>query len=294
MTPHDPSVKTRFRQHLRSASERLLRPLKRVRGGIVWGAALLTLSVLAQAPESARDHVVIVLDASGSMAGRIQPETPVDRMTAAKVALLKVTQKLSTNTHSGLLVFSDPRLKDDWVYPLGPLNLARLREAIRQPQPGAGTPLGAYLKKGADRLLQAREEHHGYGTYRLLVVTDGEAQDADLVERYTPEITRRGLTLDVIGVAMAQRHTLARLASSYRPANDSAALDRAVSEVLAEGGNAPGSPAIPAADFELLRALPVGLATAAVEALSQVENTPIGDRRTGSIPPDGARPRRQP
>jgi len=246
-----------------------------------WMACCIPL--LVRANDTARDYVVIVLDASGSMAGKISPDAPLDRMTAAKQALLKVSRRIPTNTHIGLLVFSDPRLKDDWVYPLGPRDPDRLRQAILRPQPGAGTPLGAYLKKGADRLLEMRTEQHGYGTYRLIVVTDGEAQDADLVDRYTPEITRKGMTLDVIGVGMAQRHTLARHAHSYRAANDPAALDRALSEVFAEVGGAGGRNAVTAADFDLLRSIPLPVAAAALEALGKVENTPIG---VAPVPPN--------
>lgn len=247
-----------------------------LRGIVVSGVLALTATTRLAAQTSPQDHVVIILDASGSMAGRFQSETPLDRMTAAKQALLKVAQKISTNTQIGLLVFSDPHLKSDWVYPLGPMDFRRLRDAILLPQPGAGTPLGAYLKKGADRLLEARDEQHGYGTYRLIVVTDGEAQDGDLVERYTPEINRRGLILDVIGVAMSQQHTLARLAHSYRAANDARALDRALSAVFAEiGGNNETGRMTPA-DYELLRPFPIPVAAAAVDALSESLTGPLG------------------
>ncbi len=233
-----------------------------------------------RADDPARDYIVVVLDASGSMAGRLGPSTAIDRMTAANLSLLKVNQQLSTNTHIGLLVFGDPRLPEDWVYPLARLDRARLRAAIQAPKPGAGTPLGAYLKKGADRLLEARAQEHGYGTYRLVVVTDGEAQDPELVERYTPEIIRKGLTLDLISVAMAQRHTLARLAHSHRPANDPEAMNRALAEVFAEIGGQPGRQAVTPADFDLLKSIPTPVAAAALEALARVENSPIGDTTT--------------
>ena len=242
-------------------------------------------SSAVRADDLARDYIVVVLDASGSMAGRLGSTTALDRMTAAKLALIKVSQQLSTNTHIGLLVFGDPRLPDDWVYPLARLDRARLRAAIQMPKPGAGTPLGAYLKKGADRLLEARAQEHGYGTYRLLVVTDGEAQDPDLVERYTPEIIRKGLTLDLISVAMAQRHTLARLAHSHRAANDPEAMNRALAEVFAEIGGQPGRQAVTLADFDLLKSIPTPVAAAALEALSQVENSPIGGSNTANQRP---------
>lgn len=269
-----------------SSAIRLLKTLLWVWVG--WGSL-----ILARAEDTPRNYVVIVLDASGSMAGKLSPDAPLDRMTAAKQALLKVSRQIPTNTHIGLLVFSDPRLKDDWVYPLGLREPERLRQAILRPQPGSGTPLGAYLKKGADRLLEARTEQHGYGNYRLIVVTDGEAQDGELVDRFTPEITRKGLTLDVIGVGMTQKHTLARHAHSYRAANDTAALDRALSEVFGEVGGKDGGNAVSAADFDLIRSIPLPVAAAALEALAKVDNTPIGGAGATNVPAAN-RARRQP
>ena len=76
------------------------------------------------------------------------------------------------------------------------------------------------MKKGADTLLKARKSQYGYGSYRLLVVTDGEASDPGLVERFTPDIISRGIITDVIGVDMNKAHTLATKVHSYRSAND--------------------------------------------------------------------------
>ena len=85
------------------------------------------------------------------------------------------------------------------------------------------------MKRGADALLKAREKQFGYGTYRLLIVTDGEAGDPRLVESFTPDIISRGITIDVIGVEMPSRHTLATRVHSYRNANDPESLRQAIS-----------------------------------------------------------------
>ena len=55
---------------------------------------------------------------------------------------------------------------------------------------------------------------------QLLVVTDGEANDAGLVDGYTPDIISRGITIDAIGVEMQSRRTLANMVHSYRNADD--------------------------------------------------------------------------
>jgi hypothetical protein len=244
---------------------------------------LLSLSVPARGQEAYTENVVIVLDASGSMseAMRDAQGKSVRKMDAAKSALLTVLKGLPPSTHIGLLVFSAGNIPagEVWVYPLGPRDDARLTEAVNRPQPGDGTPLGTYIKIGADRLLQEREKQHNYGSYRLLVVTDGETnqEPPDLLDKVTKDLKARIIRLDVIGVAMAERHTLATKANSYRSANNPEALLRAVKEVLAESlagddGKDPGENA-----YAQLAGIPDGMASAMLRSVSKMPNQPIGE-----------------
>ncbi len=247
------------------------------------GLALLSFSPSedVQAQE-AHDNVVIVLDASGSMNSAL-PGSKLNKMAAAKVALKEVLKNVPQSTRVGLLVFSARNLRDDWAYPLGPRNDAELSRAIDLPIPGRGTPLGQYIKIGADRLLEERAKQFGYGTFRLLIVTDGEAEDKALVEQYTPDVIARGITVDVIGVAMASNHTLARKVHSYRAANDPASFRRALSEVFAEVGSSRTDQA-DGEVFALIAPLPTEAAIAAIQALSSTDNRPIGDKSTPAPP----------
>ncbi len=233
-----------------------------------------------------QDNVVIVLDASGSMSREMQHAPGISRMQAAKAALLKVTESLSPNTNVGLLVFSSSNLRDDWAYRLGPVNQHDLRAAIQLPEPGGATPLGTYLKKGADMLLQQRQAQRGYGTYRLLAVTDGEATDADRVQIYFPEILARGVTVDVIGVDMDGEHTLAKRANSYRKADNPESLARAVSEVFAEVGSGNQQDSVGAEQFAMIQELPTEMASALLSALTETGNEPIGERQH-AVPASG-------
>lgn len=244
--------------------------------------ALLAMSLgasagWAQAPtQDYKDNVVIVLDSSGSMRGSLG-STGMNKMQGAKAALKEVLKQVPASTQIGLLVFSAVNLRDDWVYPLGPRDDAALMRAIDLPQPGHGTPLGEYIKKGADRLLQERAKQFGYGTYRLLVVTDGEATDGNLTDLYTPEVMARGITVDVIGVGMDRRHTLATKVHSYRAANDPASLKRAIADVFAEVG-AKGQDAAADDVFALIAPIPTEMAAAVVDALARTGNYPIGEK----------------
>lgn len=240
------------------------------------GLAVLVLLFTSAFAQEAADNVVIVLDGSGSMA-RPLPGAGTDKMTAAKAALKEVLKSVPQDTRIGLLVFSAKGVDSEWVYPLGLRDDAKLIQAIDRPMPGGGTPLGKYLKIGADRLLAERAKQFGYGTFRLLVVTDGEAEDQQLVDRVTPEVVARGITVDAIGVAMNQRHTLATKVHSYRSANDPASLKRAIAEVFGEIGGR-GNDVSGAEAFAELKPIPGEVAQAMIQALSASGNQPIGER----------------
>ncbi|MDE0088231.1 MAG: VWA domain-containing protein [Candidatus Poribacteria bacterium] len=182
------------------------------------------------------DNIVIILDASGSMQDKFRADETRSKMDAAKEALKEVLAKVPEGTNIGLLVFSGRNIRDEWVYPLGPKDTARLIAAIDLPQPEGGTPLGRYMRIGANRLLEQREKQYNYGNYRLLIVTDGEAQDQPKIEQYTPEILNRQIRVDVIGVDMKTDHKLATDADSYRRADNPGELVAAVSQILAETG----------------------------------------------------------
>lgn len=219
------------------------------------------------------NNVVIVLDGSGSMENYMEGTT-TPRMDAAKKGLLEVLKHIPADTQIGLCVFS-ATMPDPWIYPLGPRDDKKLEQAIRSVSPAGGTPLGEYIQIGATRLLAQRQEQHGYGTFRLLVVTDGEATDQELVDRFAPEVIARGVTMDVIGVDMHETHTLAKSASSYRSANDPGSLKKAVAAVFAEVSAGRGDREEKAA-FDEIASLPPEMAMEMIQALSRTGNHPIG------------------
>jgi Ca-activated chloride channel family protein len=239
--------------------------------------AIFLLTRLAATTEDIqKSNVVIILDASGSMKSNLR-SSRTQKMAAAKHALKEVLKTVPQDTQIGLLVFSGTNVKNHWVYPLGPRNDARLNTAIDMIEPGGGTPLGAYIKIGADRLVQERKNQMGYGQYRLLIVTDGQAQDIQLVNTYTPEVLSRGVIMDVIGVDMVQNHTLATKVHSYRKADDPESLKKAVAEVFAEVSEK-GTDAISSDAFEIIKPLPDEVADKLLKALVETDNSPIGGK----------------
>ena len=201
---------------------------------LLLGLFVFGLQICSADDDIHKDNIVVILDASGSMQDKFSGDRTKSKMEAAKAALQEVLSKIPDDTHIGLLVFSGANIRNEWIYPLGPKDTQKLTAAIHLPQPGGNTPLGKYIRIGANRLLEQREKQYNYGNYRLLVVTDGEASDADKVKHYTPEILNRQIRVDVIGVDMKTDHMLANVVDSYRKADNPGELVAAVSQILAE------------------------------------------------------------
>ena len=220
-----------------------------------------------------RDNVVILLDGSGSMADKMGSQVKMD---AAKQAIVEVLKTVPESTQVGLLAFSRGTRRDGWVYPLGARDDPALLQALEPVRAGGGTPLGEFIKIAADRLMEQREAQLGYGSYRLVVVTDGQATDTGKMRRFAPEVVSRGIVMDVIGVDMRQDHQLATLAHSYRTADDADSLQTALREVLGElsGG---GTDTAGEEAFAVIQGLPDGIAATVLASLAVGNNSAIGE-----------------
>lgn len=234
---------------------------------------LLSFACLLGIASSSRatDYTVVVFDASTSMNYKINGHA---RMDVAKRALTSVFSQMSIlteNTQIGICVFEDD-LTDPWIYPLGPFNKEKVLQAIQRPQPNGGTPLGDYMKIGADALLKAREANHNVGTYKLVIATDGEADNRDLVERYNRDIRSRGILVSVIGLGMEADHSLATQVDFYQNAGDEKSITKALKQVLAETPDTKDRPS----DF-IDGEFDPRLALVAFQELSTLRNQPIGE-----------------
>ena len=220
-------------------------------------------------------NVVVILDASGSM--RDRTFSSLSKMEAAKAALWEVLKRLPEDTNIGLLVFGATNIGDGWAYPLTYRHDATLQRAINYPNPFRDTPLGAFIKKGADSLLQQRAKQNGYGTYRLLIVTDGQATDPKLVKKYLPEVLARGIRIDVVGIKMGTEHGLAKRVHSYRNGSDLESLKKALTDAIAEV-DVQGSDLATQETFSGIAPLPDELIRAILKALCERANHPIGEK----------------
>ena len=238
--------------------------MRRVLLAIASAALLATPSSLALAGQ----NVVVLVDDSGSMSDRMR--SGVRRIQAAKDALAIVVQQLPADANVGLLA-----LNQGWVVPLQPVNQPLMERGIQQLKAAGGTLLGQNMKSAADQLLELREQQV-YGDYRLLVVTDGEANDQPVLEWVLQDVLARGLTVDVIGVDMQSDHSLATKVHRYRRADDPETLQQAIAESLAESDAQDENDVGAESDFELIAGLPDDVAMTILTTLSTAKNGPIG------------------
>jgi uncharacterized protein YegL len=233
---------------------------------------LLTLSLLiAGHCAMGDDHVVVLLDTSGSMAERMR-HTRAIKIDVAKQALQKVVDQMPAATQLGLLTF------DNWAFPIGPVDKTKSQQSISLMRTGGGTPLGEYLKVAADSLLSIREKKYGVGTYTLLVVTDGESTDGSLMDEYTPDIVSRGITLKTIGLDLNEAHTLSRYSVSYFAADNPDALENALKKAVAE--LPVGNDQVEEDAYAMLSAIPDAMAPQLIDSLTNTLtlNQPIGEK----------------
>lgn len=244
----------------------------------VLSVLLMLVSSIAYAQS---DAVVIVLDTSGSMGDHMR-STGKSRMETAQDALITVLKDTPPTTKVGILTF------DGWVYELGDVNQGKLQAAIRSTRPGGGTPLYEYLRAGATTLLEEREKQSNTGYYKLLVVTDGAANDTGLNQDSTfpdgstrpgvlTDIISRNLIVDVIALDMGEDHELMQYNNGLDMKGDderslTASLQKAVAEV-GFGGQKDTSESA----FDELDGLPDNFTLAVIEGLTTFRNHPIGE-----------------
>jgi len=236
---------------------------------------VMLLSVICQAQPIQTniyaDNIMIVFDASGSMGYAMSHTDKRPRLPIAQKALKQVLQKIPDNSNIGLFVFGD--IRNDNPVQIGPKDLNTLNSAIDAIRTGGGTPLGSYMQRASNQLLEQRQKNLGYGRYKLLVVTDGEATDGDLMQRVAREVIKRNLSLEVIGVAMSGNHTLSSTCTVYRAANDEESLNRAMAAV-AETKAVPASDTNES-DFDIIQGLSDEQIRGIIGSLGNTENQPL-------------------
>lgn len=132
-------------------------------------AAAAMLPEAAQATEAQGGNLMFILDASGSMWGRVEGRTKID---IAKEVMTDLIKSLPTGTKVGLVAYGHRRKGDcqdvEELVPLGPLNKGQLLSHIKSLSPKGKTPLILSVRLTAERLKGLEEET------TIILVSDGQ------------------------------------------------------------------------------------------------------------------------
>jgi Ca-activated chloride channel homolog len=193
--------------------------------------------------------VVLVLDASSSMLGKIGKST---KMSVARDVTHELISSWDTRLNVGLTAYGHRQSKScldiEAVVPLGPLNPEAFNAAVDRLKPKGKTPLAAAIKNAAEQLGYAQRKA------TLIVISDGIENCGGDPCAVAAELEKKGIefTAHVVGlgsISAAESKQLACIAEKsggeYRSAKDAAALKEAlgglVQQVEQQGGLQPPS-----------------------------------------------------
>lgn len=200
--------------------------------------------VAATGVASLDSNIYIVFDGSGSMwncVDRKGNEYRADNKCTPKIdggkqALLSVVGKLPDDgVNVGLYVF-DSNGRNERVH-LGPHNRDTVLKAVNAIRAGDGTPLGPSITVAAKALIAQYNQQLGYGTYRLIVVTDGMPDSDYDVRQALDYIAKSGVPISIYTIGFGMNdptHPLRAASLSFTAAFNGGevkdALEQAVSE----------------------------------------------------------------
>lgn len=181
------------------------------------------------------DNYYFVVDFSGSMSERACGSRD-SKAEVVKRVVPEFLLSIPSKANIGLLIFDREGVKER--VPLGPVqkNRKAFLDSIKDAKPSNGTPLSTAIEEGYKKLVEQGRRQHGYGGYRLIIITDGEANLGYNPERIVNDIsTYSPVIIDTIGFCINGKHSLNQRGKTvYREADSPEALRAGLKEVLAE------------------------------------------------------------
>ena len=175
-----------------------------------------------------------IFDQSGSMAEYCSNE---EKINVAKKAIIETMKNLSSQVNVGLMVIgSNTATEYAELLPIGVATDAykkRFTDIITDIEPLNGTPLVQAIKLVVDKLVIQKKKQLGYGEYRIIVITDGEATDGDVQEAAVYAI-QYAMGIYTIGLCIDTSHPLYQFSVSYHDAENYDELKNALASVTAE------------------------------------------------------------
>lgn len=182
-----------------------------------------------------RRNFYFVFDGSGSMKDPPPSSAQGDhsfpsKITGAKWAVNEFMKNVPNNVNLGLFVFDAHGERE--VLPLGPNNRKEFLADINAVQAKGATPLGDAVSKGALALAKEYKQQLGYGEYKMIVITDGEATDS--INSGIAKAMKFNIPIYTIGFGIGPTHSLRKYSISYRSADSAKQVESALEEAAAE------------------------------------------------------------
>jgi len=176
-----------------------------------------------------------VFDGSGSMKDPPPRSDAGDqefgsKIEGAKWAVKEFMKNVPKDVNLGLYVFDNGGERE--VLPLGANNRLAFLADIEAVDAAGGTPLGDAIGKAADALVKEYKKQLGYGDYRLIVITDGEASDD--INKGIVVAEKYNIPIYTIGFGIGQQHSLRQHSVSYKSADSAKEIKQALQEAAAE------------------------------------------------------------
>jgi uncharacterized protein with von Willebrand factor type A (vWA) domain len=181
---------------------------------------------------SSASNFYFVFDMSGSMDEKCSGKRKID---GAKEAVARFMNNIPDDVNIGLMLFGI-RNAEGYVeaLPVGSGNKEEFLKIINSLHPSGDTPLGEAILASVDKIIEQYKKQLGYGTYRIIIITDGEQTGIDLKQPCNYLAQHGFIGLYSIGLCMKSSHTLKKYSLSYRDANNYEELEQALVEATAE------------------------------------------------------------
>lgn len=150
----------------------------------------------------------IVLDNSGSMNDdRCVPKKQT-KFKVAQTALVGFIDSLSPDDNLAVAVFDGRTARMVVDYGHGAVHLQAAKQSITSLKADEETPLWGALDFAKGEMLTQLQRQAGYGTHRLIVVTDGESRDYVPAPKAEEIVLETPVEVHVIGFCTGSGHSL--------------------------------------------------------------------------------------
>lgn len=149
-------------------------------------------------PDTKRTTTVIILDDSGSMGN--------DGITAAKNAIVSTVADMPDGDRVAVIA-----LNDGVVLPITPGADAKrsIADVMAPISANGGTPLGGSLAMAKQMITLDAARQRGFGTFRIMITTDGAASDAKVLKSVTRDLLgKTPIQLATAGIGIGEGHPL--------------------------------------------------------------------------------------